>query len=137
MRKCEDPLNSNVDLILSYLISLPPMQALTATLKRDMQPNPIKPNRTSLFFSMRWSFSRSLPSNPSSPSLSSYSDLNPNPDPDMENSPDSNAHHAQPDARIRRHLKTEVSKNHADLLLLVCCLVSGLVDSTIYNGMVR
>lgn len=28
----------------------------------------------------------------------------------------------------------ELSNNHADLLLLLCCFISGLVDSTIYNA---
>ena len=32
------------------------------------------------------------------------------------------------------HLKTEVSNVHADSLLLTCCLISGLVDSTIFNA---
>ena len=31
-------------------------------------------------------------------------------------------------------LKAELEPQHADLLLFACCLTSGLVDSTIYNG---
>ena len=31
-------------------------------------------------------------------------------------------------------LKDEVEARHADMLLFTCCLTSGLVDSTIYNG---
>lgn len=34
----------------------------------------------------------------------------------------------------REKLKTDVTPAHADKLLYVCCLCSGLVDSTIYNG---
>lgn len=37
-------------------------------------------------------------------------------------------------ARLRRHFSAEINKNHTDILMLVCCLISGLVDSTIYNG---
>lgn len=33
------------------------------------------------------------------------------------------------------HLAVEVSTNHVDLLLLVCCLVTGFIDSTVYSGM--
>ncbi len=36
--------------------------------------------------------------------------------------------------RFRAHLNENVSTNHADILMLTCCLVSGLVDSTIYNA---
>ena len=35
---------------------------------------------------------------------------------------------------LRKHFDVEVSTNHADLLLLACCLISGFVDSTLYNG---
>ena len=35
---------------------------------------------------------------------------------------------------LRAHLIEEVSTAHADILLLTCCLISGLVDSTIYNA---
>lgn len=38
-------------------------------------------------------------------------------------------------AGISRFLKEEVVSRHADLLLFTCCLTSGLVDSTIYNGL--
>jgi len=37
-------------------------------------------------------------------------------------------------SRLKRHFSTEVSTNHADVLLLTCCLISGFVDSTIYNA---
>lgn len=37
---------------------------------------------------------------------------------------------------VKSHLAVEVSTNHVDLLLLVCCLVTGFIDSTVYNGMV-
>ena len=36
--------------------------------------------------------------------------------------------------RLRAHLNEDVSTSHADILMLTCCLVSGLVDSTIYNA---
>jgi hypothetical protein len=36
--------------------------------------------------------------------------------------------------RLRAHLTEEVSTAHADILLLTCCLISGLVDSTIYDA---
>jgi hypothetical protein len=31
-------------------------------------------------------------------------------------------------------LRAELEPQHADLLLFACCLISGLVDSTIYRG---
>lgn len=37
---------------------------------------------------------------------------------------------------VKSHLAVEVSTNHVDLLLLVCCLVTGFIDSTVYNGTV-
>lgn len=37
-------------------------------------------------------------------------------------------------AGVTRFLRQEVVSRHADLLLFTCCLTSGLVDSTIYNG---
>lgn len=37
-------------------------------------------------------------------------------------------------AGLKAFLKEEVQPQHADLLLLSCCLTSGLIDSTIYNG---
>lgn len=37
-------------------------------------------------------------------------------------------------ARLQTHLNEDVSTSHADILMLTCCLVSGLVDSTIYNA---
>ncbi|KAJ5156909.1 uncharacterized protein N7482_008009 [Penicillium canariense] len=36
--------------------------------------------------------------------------------------------------RISRFLEGEIEPRHADRLLFSCCLTSGLVDSTIYNG---
>ena len=35
---------------------------------------------------------------------------------------------------LRKHLSVEVTTSHADILLLICCIISGLVDSTIYNA---
>lgn len=35
---------------------------------------------------------------------------------------------------IQNHLGEDVAVKNADSLLLLCCLVSGLIDSTIYNG---
>ena len=37
--------------------------------------------------------------------------------------------------QLRRYFYEEVSTDHADLLMLACCLISGFVDSTLYNGM--
>lgn len=39
-----------------------------------------------------------------------------------------------PSLRMAMHLTAEVSTVHADIFLLVYCLVSGLVDSTIFNA---
>ena len=36
--------------------------------------------------------------------------------------------------RMRRYFQVDISTNNADVLMVVCCLISGLVDSTIYNG---
>lgn len=36
--------------------------------------------------------------------------------------------------RCKTYLATEVSTSHADVLLIACCFISGLVDSTIYNA---
>ena len=36
--------------------------------------------------------------------------------------------------RLEKYLSVEVTTSHADILLLICCLISGLVDSTIYNA---
>lgn len=36
--------------------------------------------------------------------------------------------------RLRNYLFVEVTASHADILLLICCIISGLVDSTIYNA---
>lgn len=35
---------------------------------------------------------------------------------------------------ILSHLKTEISLEHADIPIIVCCLVSGLCDSSAYNA---
>lgn len=34
----------------------------------------------------------------------------------------------------KQYLHAEVSNKHTDLLMLACCVISGLSDSTIYNG---
>ena len=36
--------------------------------------------------------------------------------------------------QLKRYLDAEVTTNHADALMLVCCVISGFVDSTIYHG---
>lgn len=36
--------------------------------------------------------------------------------------------------RLRTHLRQEVTADHADLIMLTCSFISGLVDSTIYNA---
>ena len=36
--------------------------------------------------------------------------------------------------KVRRHLNAVVSTKNADVLMIICCVISGLVDSTIYNG---
>lgn len=40
-------------------------------------------------------------------------------------------------AGLAAFLKDEVEPQYADLLLFTCCLTSGLVDSTIYNGVIH
>lgn len=42
-----------------------------------------------------------------------------------------------PLARLQNHFAEEVTNSHADVLLLLCCVISGFLDSAIYNGMVR
>ncbi|KAM0798127.1 hypothetical protein BDR22DRAFT_899400 [Usnea florida] len=43
--------------------------------------------------------------------------------------------HSQPTPdRFRSHLRQEVTTSHADLIMLTCSFISGLVDSTIYNA---
>ena len=37
-------------------------------------------------------------------------------------------------SELRWHLATDISTDHADTLLVACCLISGLVDSTIFNA---
>ena len=36
--------------------------------------------------------------------------------------------------QLKLYSAAEVSADHADILLLLCCIISGLVDSTVYNG---
>ena len=36
--------------------------------------------------------------------------------------------------RLKTHFLTDVATAHTDTLLLACCLISGLVDSTVYNA---
>ena len=35
---------------------------------------------------------------------------------------------------LTQHLAMEVATSHGDIILLICCIISGLVDSTIYNA---
>lgn len=48
-------------------------------------------------------------------------------------------HHAKQDnisttARLARHLTAEINTRHADLVLIVCFFVSGLIDAGAYNA---
>ncbi len=36
--------------------------------------------------------------------------------------------------RLKRHFRTQVRTDHADLLLLSCCVVAGLIDSNVFKG---
>ena len=36
--------------------------------------------------------------------------------------------------KLRGHFTAEVTTDHADILLLSCCVISGMVDSTIYHA---
>jgi hypothetical protein len=45
--------------------------------------------------------------------------------------------HPPPRRSFRDRFAAEVSTDHADLLLLACCLISGFIDSTLYNGEYR
>ena len=36
--------------------------------------------------------------------------------------------------RVKKHFDAEVNADHADVLMLFCCLISGFIDSTTYNG---
>lgn len=38
-------------------------------------------------------------------------------------------------SKFSRYFQVEVTTRNADVLLLTCCLVSGLTDSAIYDGM--
>lgn len=38
--------------------------------------------------------------------------------------------------KMKKHLAQEVSTDHANILMLVCCLITGFLDSTLYNGIV-
>ncbi|ESZ97743.1 DUF1275 domain protein [Sclerotinia borealis F-4128] len=37
-------------------------------------------------------------------------------------------------AKMKKHFAQEVSTDHADILMLVCCLITGFLDSTLYNA---
>ncbi|CAD6448802.1 98026ac7-f96f-4e93-9fbd-6051928ce9a1 [Sclerotinia trifoliorum] len=37
-------------------------------------------------------------------------------------------------ARMKKHFAQEVSTDHADILMLLCCLITGFLDSTLYNA---
>lgn len=37
-------------------------------------------------------------------------------------------------AKMKKHFAQEVSTDHADILMLICCLITGFLDSTLYNG---
>ena len=62
---------------------------------------------------------------------------------DVENGRKNSAEAKQDPATIKQkkrqagllaHLNKQVATTHADILLLACCLISGLADSTIYNA---
>lgn len=36
--------------------------------------------------------------------------------------------------QMKRYFDAEVTTDHADVVMLVCCVISGFVDSTIYHG---
>ena len=36
--------------------------------------------------------------------------------------------------QIQEHLGADISTDRVDILMLVCCLISGFIDSTIYYG---
>ena len=36
--------------------------------------------------------------------------------------------------QVKKHFDAEVNTDNADILMLFCCLISGFVDSTTYNG---
>lgn len=48
--------------------------------------------------------------------------------------PESPGSEPLPTTGYRRYFSVEVTNAHADVLLLTCCFVSGLVDSTVYNA---
>ncbi|TGO13631.1 hypothetical protein BTUL_0066g00200 [Botrytis tulipae] len=37
-------------------------------------------------------------------------------------------------AKMKKHFAQEVSTDHADILMLICCLITGFLDSTLYNA---
>ncbi|RAL65697.1 hypothetical protein DID88_005365 [Monilinia fructigena] len=37
-------------------------------------------------------------------------------------------------SKMRKHFAQEVSTDHADILMLICCLITGFLDSTLYNA---
>lgn len=38
-------------------------------------------------------------------------------------------------SKFSRYFQVDITTRNADVLLLACCLISGLTDSAIYNGM--
>ncbi|KAG8528466.1 uncharacterized protein KY384_007384 [Bacidia gigantensis] len=66
-----------------------------------------------------------IPSAPSAPSVSSLSSIHPTP---------KTQSHLSTYHRAQTYLAAEISTTHTDLLLLCCCFISGLVDSTIYDA---
>jgi len=63
--------------------------------------------------------------------------------PDLSNLEKGGRGHPEPSsqagigARFRNHFAEEVTNSHADILLLLCCVISGFIDSAIYNGTIR
>ena len=43
----------------------------------------------------------------------------------------------EPTGTWKQYLHTEVSNKNTEYLMLACCVISGLSDSTIYNGVYR
>lgn len=35
---------------------------------------------------------------------------------------------------LKKHFSVQVTTTHGDVILFICCIISGLVDSTIYNA---
>ena len=55
--------------------------------------------------------------------------------PDMSTDKEQGAVEPRRPSGWKQYLCTEVSNRNADYLMLACCVISGLSDSTIYNGM--